>query len=124
MAVSSAVLNVHTDDANPDASLYKISNKAGHTDATATIRISGTLGGSSIGAIRMVTSTDRRAAPVANLGCVCGIDRCGAPGVRPLKVSTVPWDFVGLVTYAEAGAGADRDVTVNVFTLIDPDGWV
>lgn len=35
---SVTITNVHTDDANPDAAKYRISNKAGHTQAVATIK--------------------------------------------------------------------------------------
>lgn len=34
---TTTIVSVHTDDANPDAAKYRISNKAGHTQAVVTI---------------------------------------------------------------------------------------
>lgn len=144
-APTSQVTLVHTDDAAPDAPKYRISNKVGHDTALATVTVTAgntdafdvgnVLIGSAtpnmvpyLAAVIMTLGPTPISPPVAALGVVCGITRCGAPGAKPLRAegvapSTDAHAVVGVVKWSEI-MGADRDVTVNVFALVEPEGWV
>jgi hypothetical protein len=101
-----------------------------------------------IAAIRLVAGV-RQGTPLARLGCVCGLDRCGAPGVKPLHVeptrakgtgprvpnmiaddgqfcppnATAPFDYAAGVKFASVAQYADGDVEVDAYALIEPEGW-
>lgn len=87
-----------------------------------------------VGAYRMIRAPGTRAAkPLHSIGCVCGLDRCGAPGVKPLRIEakrvggrmpTVAPDITTTVTYSELAPAGDGDVTVTVYALVEPEGWV
>lgn len=139
---SNSVVSVHTEDAAPDAPKFRLSAVAGHD--TANVVISAVTGADAadrqidpggillgdatpgmypyIASIRL-TLGPRTATPIASLGCVCGLDRCGAPGAMPLHVETdKTYNFV--VREQQIAGGPDGDVTVNVYTLTEPEGWV
>lgn len=140
-APSTSVTLVHTDDANPDAARYRISNKTGHDTALATITAdagnlstdafdvgNALLGGELtpgmapyVAAMVMTTGNNPKAQHIAALGIVCGITRCGSEGAMPLRMSA--GTMTGTIKWSEI-QGADRDVTVNVFTLVEPEGWL
>lgn len=85
-----------------------------------------------LAAYRMVAGP-RTGKTVANLGCVCGLDRCGAPGVVPLHIeakrvgggpATVTPDITTPVSYSELAPAGDGDVTISVYALVEPEGWL
>lgn len=134
-----AVTAIHTDDANPSASKFRVSAVAGHDTALVTVETdtgnAGTafdVGGALLGdltpsmipylAAIIITAGSRTSTPATALGAVCGISRCGADGVMPLAgygtVDTV------LTVKRNDLTGADGDKTLNVFALVEPEGWL
>lgn len=107
-----------------------------------------------VAAYRLTSGATRNVGPlVANLGCVCGLDRCGVPGVMPLRMKPRVVDsgpIIGPINGARVGApttflaarvtvsnvtelvavpefhGAlvEGDNTINVFALVEPEGWI
>lgn len=125
-APSTSIVSVHTEDADPDAAAYRISAVPGHDVATAVVSIdTGTSPGVTpyVAAVRLVTGAARNLGVIANLGAVCGLSRCGGPGVMPLRIEDSPVEMTFEIPEAKI-AGADRDVTVTLWTLVEPAGWV
>jgi hypothetical protein len=101
-----------------------------------------------VGAFRLVAGT-RNGRRIGGIGCVTGLDRCAAPGVMPLRVEAKRvWNIgplpeqmvaddgqfcppeqlanpiVTQVKYADVAPHADGDVEIDVYALIEPEGWV
>lgn len=121
MPPSTSVLSVTTEDAAPTVPAHRISRVGGFTTLTARIRFDPAA--SVIRAYRLNYGSPNRngGTLVANLGAVCGLDRCGAPGVKPTAIAA-PLDKDVVIDAAQV-PGADGDYTVNVFAASD-EGWV
>lgn len=121
MTTVTSVVSVTTSDAAPTAAPHRVSRLASWNIATVAVRATAT---GLIRKLRVVFDSSARNAGVLvfDRGAVCGLDRCGAPGVMtmgaasPLDV-TFNMNAVGL-------AGPDGDHVVSVHALADsPEGW-
>lgn len=121
MSVTTTIDSVTTEDAVPTAAPHKISAQSGKTLVTV-LFTPATSDGSTIKAWRVTFNGNRLSGRrEASLGCVCGIDRCGGPGVMPLSATqgvqrSAAWNYV------DTGAPADGDYTVNVLAH-DGTAW-
>lgn len=120
MAVT--VDSVTTADAATTVAPHKISDKAGKNQAT--VKFTPTAASGTIGAWRVTVGGNRKTGRVAgNLGAVCGLDFCGAPGVMPLAAASGV-QRTEVITFVEADdGGADGARTVSVNALSDA-GWL
>lgn len=116
---SVAVTSVTTEDAAPTSAPHRVSLIVGYKASTVVLAL--TSSGGSFGALRLTLGVTRTTGPfVATRGCVCGIDRVGAPGVMTMKALTTA-TFVIDSSKLSVGDGAK---TVNVFGLHDTAGWL
>lgn len=121
-------VRVRTNDADPDAPPHRISNVPGYDVVDLTL-VASTDDEAPIGNARAVfDGEDRNAGAggngrlVANLGAVCGINRCGAPGVMPLQALEgvqlpLPFD------YDRTGGPPDGVYPMSVHAIAEPGGW-
>lgn len=116
------VNSVTTGDAVPAVAPHRISALAGKN--TATVAFTPTTAGGPVRAWRVTVGGNRKTGRLAgNLGCVCGLDRCGAPRVMPLAAASGV-QRTEVITYVEANdGGADGARTVNVDAMSDA-GWL
>lgn len=116
-----ALNSVTTTDAAPTGSPHKISAQAGENQAS--VNFTMTCGaGNKITAWRLTVNGNRKTGRnLGSLGVVCGIDRCGAPGAKPLAASS-PYAKTEVVTYAEVNDPVDGAKTVNV-DAVSAEGW-
>lgn len=114
--------SVTTEDAVPTVAPHRISALAGKN--TATVAFTPTTAAGPVRAWRVTVGTNRKVGRLAgNLGCVCGLDRCGAPRVMPLAAASGV-QRSEVITFVEASdGGADGARTVNVDALSDA-GWL
>jgi hypothetical protein len=100
---------------NVDVAPLRISDKPGHD--TVSVHVSNP---AAMQNVRCVFGSDvRDGQVVANLGAVCGLSRCGAPGVMPLAAVDVELAF----DYADTGGPPDGDYALSVHAISEPDGW-
>lgn len=114
--------SVTAGDAVPTVAPHRLSDKLGHDQIV--VKFTPTTAAGPVRAWRVTVGGNRKTGRLAgNLGCVCGLDRCGAPGVMPLAAASGV-QRTEVVTYAEANDGAaGGDRTVNVDALSDA-GWL
>ena len=111
-------IEVQTVDAVPLAPPYKISRRAGHTDALVAVTLRATT--DIYYALRVSRGSRRAPAPLIRRGLVCGVDRCG-PGRRAL-VTNGDVQATEDVTVEELGETVDGPYTFNVHYLTN-EGW-
>lgn len=114
--------SVTTADAAPTVAPHRLSAKAGKNQAT--VKFTPTAAAGPIRAWRLTVGGNRKTGRLAgNLGAVCGLDRCGAPGVMPLAAASGV-QRTEVITFTEASdGGADGGRTVNVDAMSDA-GWL
>lgn len=114
-----ALNSVTTTDAVPTTAPHKISAQTGKSQATVDFTVTA---GTTIRAYRLTVNGNRKTGRnLGSLGVVCGIDRCGYPGAKPLAVAS-PYHKTEVVTYVEVNDPADGAKTVNVDAIAD-EGW-
>lgn len=114
MSFVTAVVAVHTEDADPDQAPYRLSDKAGHDSAQVTITVDAPT------AVRAWLLREGGVSPldgrrVAGEGAVCGLARCGRDG--PLALAPGAQRVV-TVAYAQADDGAgdgDKGFTIDAW---------
>lgn len=108
--------SVTTADADPTNLPHRISDKPTKDTATVNFSVGGFLR-----AWRLVFDGNRKTGKrLGSLGAVCGIDRCGGPGVMPLAATDL--DVVEDATYDETGGPPDGNYPVGIHAAAD-DGW-
>lgn len=125
MSTTLTIDSVTTEDVAPTTAPHKISNVTGYKNVTIAFTPV-TSDASPIRSMRIIFNSTVRNWPTGklmyNLGAVCGLDRCGAPGVKPLaaahNVQRTHTD-----TYPETGGPADGGYPVYVWALSGTQGW-
>lgn len=122
MTTVASIQSVTTTDAAPTTAPFRVSRVSGENVATVAIRATAT---GIIRKLRAAFNTDFRNVPsgkiVFDRGAVCGLDRCGAPGVMPMAAAS-PLNVTFTINASNLPSVADGDYEVSVHALSD-DGW-
>jgi hypothetical protein len=124
VATTISIDSVTTEDAAPTTAPHKISNQSGKN--TVTVKFTPTTSDASLLRYWRVNfaggGTRLTGTRLKSLGAVCGVSRCGAPGVKPLALPSGTQVTVA-ETYPQLPSSADGTYHVYVWAMNGTQGW-
>jgi hypothetical protein len=123
VSTSVSIDSVTTEDAAPTTAPHRISNVTGKK--TVTVKFTPTTTDASAvryWSVRFTGGTRATGTRLKSLGAVCGISRCGAPGVKPLALPSGTQVTVDEM-YPQIPSSADGTYHVYVWAMNGTQGW-